>query len=101
MYQHHRSSGITLWCCEETVATGLTAQLEAVLDSIEILPFDAPADTIYGRIRTQLEKAGTPIGSNDLLSAAHALSHGYTIVTANKGEFARIHGLSCENWLED
>jgi tRNA(fMet)-specific endonuclease VapC len=34
----------------------LTAQLEAVLSRMEILPFEAPADTAYGRIRAQLER---------------------------------------------
>ena len=64
-----------------------------------MLPFDIPADTEYGRIRSELEAAGTPIGWNDLLIAAHACVTGATIVTANVGEFKRIRGLNVENWL--
>ena len=77
----------------------LTAQLEAVLGGIDVLPFEAPADVAYGLIRSRLERAGRPIGGNDLLIAAQALALGCTVVTDNDGEFARIDGLSRENWL--
>src|SRR5580700_10409698 len=77
----------------------LTAQLEAVLGALEILPFDSPADTVYGVIRARLEQAGQLIGGNDLLIAAQALAFGYTLVTDNQKEFARVAGLARENWL--
>ena len=77
----------------------LTAQLEAVLGALEILPFEAPADTTYGALRTRLEKAGQTIGGNDLLIAAQAVTLGLTIVTDNEREFGRISDLSLENWL--
>jgi tRNA(fMet)-specific endonuclease VapC len=64
-----------------------------------VLPFDVPADVEYGAIRSELEVSGTPIGSNDLLIAAHACATGATIVTANVDEFKRIRGLNVENWL--
>ena len=77
----------------------LTAQLEAVLGALDILPFEPPADLAYGLIRTHLEQAGRPIGGNHLLIAAHAIALGYPLVTDNEGEFARVNGLRCENWL--
>jgi tRNA(fMet)-specific endonuclease VapC len=77
----------------------LVTQLEAVLGALDVLPFESPADAAYGLIRTRLEQAGTPIGANDLLIAAQALALGYTIVTDNEAEFARIDGLLRENWL--
>lgn len=77
----------------------LTRQLEAVLDAIAILPFESPADEAYGLIRAALEAAGRPIGGNDLLIAAHALSLGLTVVTDNEREFGRIEELPVENWL--
>jgi tRNA(fMet)-specific endonuclease VapC len=77
----------------------LGAQLEAVLGALEVLPFEAPADAIYGRLRTRRERAGQPIGGNDLLIAAHALALGHAIVTDNEPEFARIDDLRRENWL--
>ena len=77
----------------------LTAQLEAVLDALDILPFEAPADAAYGQLRTRLEQTGRPIGGNDLLIAAQVVALGYTIVTDNEREFARIDDLPRENWL--
>lgn len=77
----------------------LAAQLEAVLGALEALPFEAPADTIYGQLRTRLERSGEPIGGNDLLIASQAMALGHTLVTDNEREFARIHDLPRENWL--
>jgi tRNA(fMet)-specific endonuclease VapC len=77
----------------------LSAQLEAVLGALEVLPFEVPADAAYGLLRTRLEKAGRPIGANDLLIAAQALTLGCTVVTDNGKEFAHIEDLRRENWL--
>ncbi len=79
----------------------LTEQVEAVLGVIEILPLELPADEIYGSIRTQLELAGTPIGGNDLIIAAHTITLDLTLVSDNEREFARVPGLRIENWLRD
>jgi tRNA(fMet)-specific endonuclease VapC len=81
------------------VSPRLSAQLEAVLGALDVLPFEAPADTAYGLLRARLEQAGQPIGGNDLLIAAQAFALGFTIVTDNEREFARIDDLPRENWL--
>jgi tRNA(fMet)-specific endonuclease VapC len=77
----------------------LTAQVEAVLGALEVLPFEDPADRVYGVLRAGLEQKGQPIGGNDLLIAAQALSLGFTLVTGNEREFSKIEDLPCENWL--
>lgn len=77
----------------------LTAQVEAVLGAIEVLPFEEPADAVYGVLRARLEQKGQPIGGNDLLIAAQAVSLGFTLVTGNEREFAKVDDLHCENWL--
>jgi hypothetical protein len=41
-------------------------QLDAVLGALEVLPFEAPADSLYGVLRARLEQAGQPIGASDL-----------------------------------
>lgn len=79
----------------------LTAQLEAVLGALDVLPFETPADAAYGALRTLLEQAGAPIGGNDLLIAAQAVALGYAVVTDNGREFARVEGVSHENWLRE
>ena len=77
----------------------LSARLETILNAVDILPFEAPADKAYGLIRTRLEKDGRQIGANDLLIASHAMVLGYTIVTDNEDEFSRVENLRHENWL--
>ena len=85
--------------CAKSGSERLLKAVEDLLGEIAVLPFDVPADAEYGGIRSALEAAGKPIGSNDLLIAAHAAATGATIVTANAGEFKRIRGLKVENWL--
>ena len=85
--------------CEKSGSTKLRKAIEDILDEIDVLPFEAPADAGYGAIRAQLETAGTPIGGNDLLIAAHARALGATIVTANLEEFRRVRDVKVENWL--
>ena len=77
----------------------LSSQVDAVLGALEILPWEKPVDATYGALRLRLEQAGTPIGANDLLIAAHALALGYAVVTDNEKEFGRVKDLRCENWL--
>jgi tRNA(fMet)-specific endonuclease VapC len=77
----------------------LTAQVEAVLEALTILPFESPADVEYAGIRANLEAAGKVIGGSDLLIAAHALALNMVLVTANIREFERVDGLKVENWL--
>lgn len=86
--------------CAKRGSEWLLKAVEDLLGEVKVLPFDVPADAEYGAIRAQLEAAGTPIGSNDLLIAAHARATGATIVTANIDEFKRIRGLDVENWVE-
>lgn len=77
----------------------LTAQLEAILAPLEILPLEPDADRHYGAIRALLERNGQIIGPNDLLIAAQALADGLTLVTDNVGELKRVPGLKLQNWL--
>ena len=77
----------------------LAERVDLILSALEILPLETPADHQYAAIRHHLARQGTPIGPNDLLIAAHALSNNLTVVTANVGEFSRVPGLKVENWL--
>ena len=85
--------------CVKKGSPQLLRKVEEFLSEVPVLPFEVPpADSEYGAIRAELEAAGCPIGSNDLLIAAHARAVGATLVTANVGEFGRIRGLNVENW---
>lgn len=84
---------------EKSGSRRLLEQVEAILAGLSVLPLEPPAEVIYGQIRSRLEAAGSPIGANDLLIAAHAIALGTVLVTDNVGEFSRVEGLQLENWL--
>lgn len=75
------------------------AQVRKIMEGISVAPIDESVGEVYGRIRAELERVGTPIGGNDLWIAAQALALDCTLVTANEREFRRVHGLRVENWL--
>jgi tRNA(fMet)-specific endonuclease VapC len=79
----------------------LADRIDLILSALEILPLETPADRHYADIRHHLTREGNLIGPNDMLIAAHALTVGLTVVTANIGEFSRVPGLSVENWLTE
>ena len=76
-----------------------SSQTKKTFDVLEKLlvfqsfPFDSTVARIYGRVRSDLKKAGTPIGPNDLMIASIALSNQATVVTRNVKEFSRVSGL--------
>ena len=72
--------------------------LEEFITPLEIVPFGEEAALAYGGIRAALEKAGTVIGSMDMLIAAHAVALGIPLVTNNKREFERVSDLDVLDW---
>ena len=62
------------------------------------LPFDDSCAEAYGAIRSDLEASGTPIGPNDLMIAAVALTHDLVLVSHNEREFTRVVDLRLEDW---
>ena len=76
-----------------------TKALDEFITPLEVVSFDEEAAHVYGDIRATLEKAGTPIGSMDMLIAAHAVSLGIPLVTNNTREFERIQALKIIDWI--
>ncbi|HZQ09407.1 MAG TPA: type II toxin-antitoxin system VapC family toxin [Anaerolineae bacterium] len=72
--------------------------LEQFLLPLAIAEFGSEAAIAYGQIRADLERKGTPIGSMDLLIAAHAVSLNVVLVTNNLREFTRVPKLQIEDW---
>ena len=75
-------------------------KLDTLTAEIACRAFDDAAAASYGKVRSGLERRGRPIGPNDMLIAAHALSLGLVLVTDNVREFSRIEGLDLENWRD-
>ncbi len=69
----------------------LLDDLHALIEEVEVLPFDEMAALVYARLPFRR-------ASYDRLIAAHALSLGLTLVTDNEADFADVPGLVVENW---
>ena len=67
-------------------------QLQAFVEEVPVLNFDYKAALAYATLPFKR-------GSFDRLIAAHALSHGLTVVTHNQKHFADVPGLKVENWM--
>ena len=68
-------------------------------ERLDMLAFAERAATHYGQLWAELERAGQPIGTHDMMIGGHARSEGLTVVTNNLREFQRMPGLRLENWL--
>jgi tRNA(fMet)-specific endonuclease VapC len=79
-------------------ATALRETVASFLRHVEVLPWDSAAAAAYGELRAELESKGTPRGNMDTLIAAHALAAGCALATNDKA-FARVPGLTVEDWL--
>ncbi len=72
--------------------------MRVLLNLVVVLPFEREDARAAGQLRASLAADGTPIGAYDVLLAACALRHGLRLVTHNTREFARVGGLSIEDW---
>ena len=74
--------------------------IDDMANRLAVIPWSAQAADEYSRLRTFLERRGTPIGGMDLMIAAHALAEKAVLVTNNRREFQRVPDLPLENWME-
>jgi tRNA(fMet)-specific endonuclease VapC len=72
--------------------------LDTLAREVRCVDFDLSGAATYGELRTALEKRGKPLGPNDMLLAAQALSLGLVLVTDNEREFGEVKSLRLENW---
>ena len=83
---------------EKAARPKLAELVEAYLDRLAILDWTNEVTHHYARICSELERSGKRIGNMDLLIAAHAVSHGMTVVTNNLKHFSNVPGLKVEVW---
>ena len=72
--------------------------VEGWLAGFELLAWPLEATHHYARMRSELERIGTPVGNLDLMIAAHALAEDSVVITNNAREFLRIPGVAVEEW---
>ena len=77
---------------------GELKRVEVVLRKVPIEPFDETDMRMTATVKAKLRLLGQAIGAYDLLIAGQALARGWTVVTANTREFARIDGLNVIDW---
>ena len=75
-----------------------TEHLKVIFSRVAGIALDVATAEIAGRIAAQLEDQGTPIGPHDPMIAATAIAHGLICVTDNTKHFARVPGLTIQNW---
>jgi tRNA(fMet)-specific endonuclease VapC len=76
-------------------------EVEGFLARLDVLDYDRAAAANTGQLRSELARAGTPVGPYDAMIAGHARSQGLVLVTNNTREFSRVDGLRLEDWMQD
>ena len=80
-------------------STPLQSAVENFVLTVTILPWDSTVAREYGRLRSELERAGRVTGSLDMMIAAHAVALDVVLVTGDRA-FARIKSLRTEDWTK-
>jgi tRNA(fMet)-specific endonuclease VapC len=80
------------------ISTRKKESVLALVDAMTCVEWNEDAADLHGALRAQLERRGTPIGTYDLLIAAHALSQNAVLVSNNTRHLSQVPGLQLENW---
>ena len=80
--------------------TGNLAKIRTLESKLEIIPVGRESSEVFGMLKANLEKQGTPLDDFDLTLASCALAHNLVLVTNNVKHFQRIEGLRLVNWAE-
>ncbi len=73
-------------------------RLRKNLDKLQILDFNKQSAQIFGQLKAELKRKGTPITDMDLAIASIAIRHHYTLVTHNTRHFQKVPHLILEDW---
>jgi tRNA(fMet)-specific endonuclease VapC len=69
------------------------------LATLPVLGLDDTAVQIFGEAKALLERQGQRLDDADLLIGAIAVARQATVVTGNQRHYARIPGVTLENWI--
>jgi tRNA(fMet)-specific endonuclease VapC len=75
----------------------LRTAIEEFLLRVESLPWNSEAARHYAILRANVEERGLPVGTLDLMTAAHAMACGAVLVSSDR-VFQRMKGLQLEDW---
>jgi tRNA(fMet)-specific endonuclease VapC len=80
------------------IARRLEPVMDALFETISVLPYDQEAAEATAKARAILKRRGRPVGAYDILIAGTALAYDLTLITSNLREFKQIEGLRIEDW---
>ena len=78
--------------------TGNLSKVKMIAGAMEIVLPGPESAEIFGMLKSDLAVSGNRLDDFDLIIAAIALAHNYTLITNNEKHFKRIQGLKIENW---
>jgi tRNA(fMet)-specific endonuclease VapC len=87
------------WACRKGVSPKRRQSLQDLLQDVTALDVTAAVSEKFGELRAELLDAGQGTPDMDLLIAATALVHDFTLVTHNVKDFAKVPGLRVQDWL--
>ena len=70
-----------------------------ILPHVQVLEFGEEEALMAGDLLAHLRRTGRPVGLEDVLIAAVARTHGYTVVTHNVRHFQHLPGVKVEDWI--
>jgi tRNA(fMet)-specific endonuclease VapC len=73
--------------------------LRSFVARTQVLEFSDDDAAEAGRLRSELDGIGRPIGAYDLLIAGQARARSLKLATNNVSEFSQVQGLVVEDWL--
>ena len=79
-------------------AKHLPLAVKEFLIRVEILPWDSDEAEAYAQLRTSCASERTPLGTMDMLIAAHSVAVGATLVTNDQAFYRVKYHLLLEDW---
>lgn len=90
---------LTLWASRIKSPPRRLAEVRDLLKTVTPLDVTVDVASRFGEVQASLMDRGRQAPDLDLLIAATALVHGYTVVTHNRTDFQNVPGLAVVDWL--
>lgn len=87
------------WVARAKASPRRSQTLRDLLKEVLVLPIDETVARKFGDVRAWQLDHGLATLDLDLLNAAVALAHGFTMVTHNTADYANVPGLVLADWL--
>jgi len=73
-----------------------SAFVEKIIQTFPLYPFDLSTARMYAQVWANLAKKGVNIGAHDLMIASTALALGFSVVTLDMRDYAKIKEVTVE-----